>query len=108
MMTHQATAPAGRRARRRDALYRRLEQARTLRRSGDRHGDPTGRCLAARPPLLAQAPTDGAADGATLDILVFQLAQRPTASPSSYVAEIYPVKELTPLPGLPPLCVAVS
>jgi purine-binding chemotaxis protein CheW len=49
--------------------------------------------------LAEEPPVEG--DGADLEVLEFHLAQEAYGIESSYVREVYPLKEFTPLPGTP-------
>ena len=55
-----------------------------------------------------QASGDARSAGARLlEILEFTLGQERYAFPSSYVREVFPLTEITPLPGLPPYILGV-
>jgi purine-binding chemotaxis protein CheW len=49
--------------------------------------------------LAEEPPVEG--DGADLEVLEFHLAREAYGIESSYVREVYPLKEFTPLPGTP-------
>ena len=57
--------------------------------------------LRARAKLLARPARREAADGELLEVLEFRLAQESYALPTRHVNEVYPLKDLTPLPGTP-------
>lgn len=57
--------------------------------------------LRERARLLAQPPERDTDKGASLEILEFRLAQEHYAVEARYVREVYPFKELTPLPCTP-------
>lgn len=44
---------------------------------------------------------------ASLEVLEFRLAQESYALETGYVSEVYPLKDLTPLPGTPPFMLGV-
>jgi purine-binding chemotaxis protein CheW len=50
---------------------------------------------------LARPPQSASAEGPSLEVLEFRLAQERYALEVRYVREVYPLKELTPLPGTP-------
>ena len=58
--------------------------------------------LRARARTLARPPLRPPEAGTMLDLLEFRLAQERYAIESHFVEEIYPLKELTPLPCTPP------
>lgn len=57
--------------------------------------------LRARAMELARETADGSAAEETLEVVEFLLAQERYGIESSYIREIYPLKELTPVPGTP-------
>ena len=63
--------------------------------------DTDTRILRARAQALAR-PAAAAAAEASLDVLEFRLAQEQYAIETRYVREVYPLRDLTPLPGTPP------
>lgn len=85
------------------ALRRRLETTRATLECGAAPGaEGRKEILRARARELArEAPSQPAAHE-FLEVVAFQLADETYALESSYVREIYPLKEFTPLPGLPP------
>lgn len=62
--------------------------------------------LRARARLLARPPEDAPA-GALLDVLEFRLAQERYALETRYVREVCPLKDMTPLPRMPPFLLGV-
>jgi purine-binding chemotaxis protein CheW len=67
----------------------------------DEEMDPT-QILRARARALAQSVAKPATEGPMLELLQFNLAQEHYAIESRYVREVYPLKELTPIPCTPP------
>jgi purine-binding chemotaxis protein CheW len=63
--------------------------------------------LRARAQALARAPERPQAAGASLELLEFRLAQERYALENRYVAEVCPLKELTPLPCTPPFVLGI-
>ncbi len=57
--------------------------------------------LQARARVLAQEPGKPAEAKDYLEVLEFSLAKEQYALEISFIREVYPIKELTPLPGLP-------
>ena len=60
-----------------------------------------------RAQVLARPPEQAAAADTQLDLLEFRLAQERYAVETSYVREVYPLKDLTPLPCTPPFVLGV-
>src|SRR5439155_26042073 len=56
----------------------------------------------ARARVLAQEPAETAALEERLEVIEFRLADEQYGLESAYVREVYPMKELTPLPCTPP------
>lgn len=63
--------------------------------------------LQSRARALARRPETATAAGATVDVLEFRLAKERYAIETRFVREVYPLKELTPLPGTPPFVVGI-
>ncbi len=63
--------------------------------------DTDAQILHARAQALARPPPAAPAEGAWLDLLEFRLARESYAVEARHVREVYPLKELTPLPGAP-------
>ena len=57
--------------------------------------------LKARSKALAKAPKGIEEDGAYLEVVAFMLAHERYAIELTHIREVYPLKELTPLPGTP-------
>lgn len=66
-----------------------------------------GQILRARAQALARPQESAAASGATLELLEFRLAQECYALETRCVHEVYPLKDLTPLPCTPPFVLGV-
>jgi purine-binding chemotaxis protein CheW len=58
--------------------------------------------LKIRARALARRPNDAAATGRLIDVIEFKLAGERYAIEQTYVREVVPLKELTPLPCTPP------
>jgi purine-binding chemotaxis protein CheW len=84
------------------AIHRRLETARA---ALERRLAPTNeekkKVLKMRATVLAVEPMENARRQEQLEIVEFLLAYERYALESSFVREVYPLKELTPLPGAP-------
>lgn len=63
--------------------------------------------LKARAKALACEPAAERRDEGDMEIIEFQLAYETYAVESSYVREVYPLKEFTPLPGTPPFVLGI-
>jgi purine-binding chemotaxis protein CheW len=63
--------------------------------------------LRARAQALARAPQRPPEAKELLEVLEFRLAQERYAVETKYVREVYPLKDLTPLPGTPPFVLGV-
>ena len=63
--------------------------------------------LRARAQALARPPADTPAAGTLLEVLEFRLAQERYALETRYVREVYPLKDLTPLPCTPPFVIGI-
>ena len=59
------------------------------------------RILKARTVALAQELVENAAEGEQIEIVEFLLADERYAIESAYIGEVYPLKDLTPLPCAP-------
>lgn len=68
--------------------------------------DPT-HVLRARAQALARAPVQTPAAETLLEVLEFSLAQEHFAVETRFLREVYPLKELTPLPGTPPFVLGI-
>jgi purine-binding chemotaxis protein CheW len=69
--------------------------------SRDPSGDEASRILKARAKALARPPVEARHKGAVLDVVEFALAQERYAILTDAVREVYPLKDLTPLPCCP-------
>lgn len=72
--------------------------------SGD---DERKRILRARAAALAQEPEKRGAEEERIEIVEFLLANERYAIESVYIGEVYPLKDLTPLPCTPPFVLGV-
>ena len=63
--------------------------------------------LLARALELARPPDDAPAADTMLDVLEFRLAQERYALETRYVREVYPLKDLTPMPCTPPFVLGI-
>lgn len=63
--------------------------------------------LRARAQALARETEEKSAPGEYLEVVEFLLAQERYGIESSCVREVYPLKELTPLPGTPPFVLGI-
>lgn len=91
------------------------EISRRVRKSQAALGESTARTpernkeiLKARAQALARDPQEEEIDGQYLDVVEFLLAYENYAIESSWVREVYPLKELTPLPGTPSAVLGVT
>lgn len=66
-----------------------------------------GKILKARAIVLAREPEEKPAADEHIEVVEFLLAYERYAIESSYVREVYPLKELTPLPGTPPFVLGI-
>jgi len=83
-------------------VHSRLDTAREAIERGRSPGlEETKRILKARAQLLAREPRPAQEPEDTLEVIEFVLAQEIYAVESSFVREVYPLKELTPLPCTP-------
>jgi len=60
-----------------------------------------------RAQVLARPPEQAAAADTLFELLEFRLAQERYAVETRYVREVYPLKDLTPLPCTPPFVLGV-
>ena len=63
--------------------------------------------MQARAKKLAREPQQKTAAEETLEVVEFVLAYETYAVESSYVREVYPMREFTPLPGTPPFVLGI-
>ncbi len=66
------------------------------------HDAATKKILQERARVLAQETAKGAGPGQQLEILEFMLGHEKYGIETSYVDQVYPLRDLTPLPGTPP------
>jgi purine-binding chemotaxis protein CheW len=64
--------------------------------------------LKARARLLAREPPPAATAQEFLEIIEFRLASETYGLESAFVREVYPLKALTPLPGVPPFVLGIA
>ena len=64
--------------------------------------------LKARARALAQEPKKAAVTGTFLEIIEFCLASETYGIESMFVREIHPLRDLTPLPGVPPFVLGIT
>lgn len=63
--------------------------------------------LRTRARLLAQEPEQVVGEGIALEVVEFLLAQERYGIESAYIREIYPLKEITPVPCTPPFVLGI-
>ncbi len=89
-------------------ILQRVEKARE---SLERGAAPTpkekGAILKARARVLARETEEAGAAREFLDIIEFSLAAETYGIESAFVREVYPLKDLTPLPGTPPFVLGI-
>ena len=84
-------------------VHQRLESAQiALERGLSLTSEERKRILKARAKVLAQEPEKEVLDQDYLEVVEFLLAYETYGIESAYVREIYPLTEITPLPGTPP------
>ncbi len=89
-------------------VHRRLEIAQAAIERGWRPAsEEKKRVLKARAITLAQEPEEEAVAEEYLEIVEFFLAYEKYGIDSSYVREVYPLKELTPMPCAPPFVLGI-
>ncbi len=69
--------------------------------------DEQQRILRARAEILARVSEESAPEGERLEIVEFLLASEHYAIESAYIGEVYPLKDLTPLPCTPAFVLGV-
>jgi purine-binding chemotaxis protein CheW len=86
-----------------EEIHRRLEASQAaLERRLTPGGEEEQKTLRSRAKLLAREARAEEAPGQRLDVVEFLLGYERYAMESSYIREICPLRELTPLPGTPP------
>ncbi len=103
MSTHEPAAPKAKKAtidwR---AVYQRLDATRAaVERTEMPNAEETRRILKTRAHALAREPAKTEAAAESLEVVEFLLAYEKYAIESRYVREVYPLENLTPLPGTP-------
>jgi len=90
------------------AIYRRIE---TGHRELERGATPTAaekkEVFRKRAQKLAGEPAVEEADRGSIEVIQFLLAYERYAIETSYVREVYPLKDITPLPGAPPFVMGI-
>jgi purine-binding chemotaxis protein CheW len=84
------------------------EAGRMLARDMDAGPEERVRILRERARLLALEGSAPARATPTIQVLEFLLGQERYAVESRYVREVHPLKDLTPLPGLPPFVLGIT
>jgi purine-binding chemotaxis protein CheW len=88
--------------------YTKLDRARqTLEAGGNLSAEDVGRTLRERARALARPLAESKTPAEVLDVLVFSLAGERYGVEASYVLEVLPLRELTPLPCVPPVFAGV-
>ena len=88
--------------------YTKLDRARqTLEAGGNLSAEDVGRILRERARALARPLAESKTPAEVLDVLVFSLAGERYGVEASYVLEVLPLRELTPLPCVPPVFAGV-
>jgi purine-binding chemotaxis protein CheW len=75
--------------------------------AGRASGDETRAVLKTRAEALARENDDGALARESLEVVSFLLGQEKYGVESCYVREVWPLNELTPLPGTPPFVLGI-
>jgi purine-binding chemotaxis protein CheW len=89
-------------------IYRRLEASRTaLEHRVVQRPEERQKILRARAQVLAQEPECAEATPRGLEVVEFLLAYESYGVESLYVREVHPLKELTPLPCMPPFVLGI-
>jgi purine-binding chemotaxis protein CheW len=89
-------------------IRRRLDATHeTLASGGTPGSEETKEILRARARVLAQEPAQARPDEELLEFVQFMLAYERYGVETSFVREVYPLKELTPLPGVPPFVLGI-
>lgn len=89
-------------------VSRRLGAAQTAMRQGwEPSFEEQLHILEARAKALAREPKAHETAAEAIEVVIFLLAHETYAVESSYVREVYPLKEFTPLPGTPPFVLGI-
>ena len=92
-----------------DEIHRRLESLRqTINEGWALTREEKHQVLRARAEALARTASRPADSGETLDVLEFLLAHEHYGIELRYVREVYPLKDLTPLPGTPAYILGIT
>ncbi len=88
-------------------IYQRLEGVRmAVEQNFDTHGQKTD-ILKSRAKALAREPETETTGEAYLEVVAFQLEDENYAIETSCIREVYPLKELTPVPCTPPFVLGI-
>ncbi|MBI4639963.1 MAG: chemotaxis protein CheW [Candidatus Tectomicrobia bacterium] len=91
-----------------DEVYQRIENARmAIERTLQPTLEERKKILKARAQALAQEPKEEEAAEESLEVIEFLLAYERYGIESSSIREVYPLKELTPLPCTPPFVLGI-
>ena len=89
-------------------VHDRIETTRLALEQGSRKArEETIGILKVRAKMLSQVRKEEDPDTEYIDVVEFSLAYEGYAVESSYVREVYPIKELTPVPGTPPFVAGI-
>lgn len=89
-------------------IHRRVEYARQVIEKGETpSAEEKKRIFKQRASALARETPKEVAAGAQMEVVEFLLAQETYGVESSYVREIYPLKEITPVPCTPPFVLGI-
>lgn len=89
-------------------VHKRLATARAALEQGTAPSpDETRKSLKARAQALAREREDDVAAGESIEILEFRLAYENYGIESTFVREVYPLGDFTPLPGTPPFVLGI-
>jgi purine-binding chemotaxis protein CheW len=90
-------------------VHRRLEATQAaIERGTTPSPDEKRAILKARAKALAQDPNEKKAAGETIEVLEFLLGDESYGIEATFVREVYPLKELTPLPGTPSFVLGIT
>lgn len=91
-----------------EKIYQRLEAVRTtIKKDFNYIVQKKQEVLKERAKLLAQEPKKAKTDETYLEVVEFQLEYEQYAIETSYIREVYPLKELTPIPCTPPFVLGI-
>jgi purine-binding chemotaxis protein CheW len=91
-----------------EQIYQRLEAVRTtIKKDFNYIVQKKQEVLKERAKLLAQEPKRAKTDETYLEVVEFQLEYEHYAIETSYIREVYPLKELTPIPCTPPFVLGI-